>query len=84
MNPRVTHVAPKASQTLLVTFSNGEKRLLDTRPYLDYGVFARLSDSAFFALVQADHGTVVWPDGIDLDPDTVYLDSVAVGQAEHA
>jgi hypothetical protein len=49
---------------------------MDVRPYLEYPVFERLRNPGFFALVQADHGTVGWPCGIDLDPDSVYLESV--------
>ena len=57
---------------------------MDVRPYLDYPVFERLRDPGFFALVQADHGTVSWPGGIDLDPDSVYLESVPVQQTAAA
>jgi Protein of unknown function (DUF2442) len=48
------------------------------RPYLAYPVFERLREPSFFALVQPDHGTVSWPGGIDLDPDSVYLESVPI------
>lgn len=84
MNPRVVHVTALPEHSLLVTFSNREKRRMNVRPYLDYEVFGRLRDPAFFALVQADHGTVSWPGGIDLDPDSVYLESVAVTQPAQA
>jgi hypothetical protein len=37
-------------------------------------VFAALQDSAFFGRVQVDvdAGTLVWPNGADLDPDMLY------------
>lgn len=78
MNPRVISVSPLEGHCLLVQFNNAEQRCMDMKPYLDYPVFERLREKAFFALVQADHGTVSWPGGIDLDPDSVYLDSVPV------
>ena len=81
MNPRVVAATPLEDCALLLQFSNGEQRRLDVRPYLVYGVFERLREPAFFALALPDHGTVGWPGGIDLDPDSVYLDSVAVKQA---
>ena len=31
-------------------------------------VFEPLKDPAFFAQVFVDHGTVAWPNGLDLDP----------------
>ena len=81
MNPRVLAVTPLEDHALLLQFNNGEQRRLDVKPYLVYPVFARLREAAFFALVRADHGTVQWPGGIDLDPDSVYLESVATGQS---
>ena len=57
---------------------------MDVSPYLAYAVFERLREPAFFALVQTDHGTVNWPGGIDLDPDSVYLESVPVAQTAPA
>jgi hypothetical protein len=80
MNPRVVAATALEGQSLLIRFTNGEQRRLDVRPYLDYEVFARLREPTLFALVKADHGTVAWPGGIDLDPDSVYLDSVPLGQ----
>ena len=80
MNPRVVTVVAEPDHVLVVQFSNGESRRMDVRPYLHYPVFERLREPGFFALVQADHGTVSWPGGIDLDPDSVYLESVPVGQ----
>ena len=78
MNPRVISVSPLECHSLLIHFNNKEQRRLDVKPYLAYPVFERLREKAFFALVQADHGTVSWPGGIDLDPDSVYLESVPV------
>jgi hypothetical protein len=78
MNPRVTAAVALDDRHLQLQFSNGEQRRLDLQPYLAYPVFERLREPAFFALVQADHGTVSWPGGIDLDPDSVYLDSVPI------
>ncbi len=84
MNPRVTAVTPLEEHALLLTMNNGELRRMDVRPYLEYAVFEKLRGPAFFALVQADHGTVTWPGGIDLDPDSVYLESVPVVQTAAA
>lgn len=83
MNPRVTAVTPLEGHALLLLFNSGEQRRMDLRPYLAYPVFERLRASEFFALAYADHGTVSWPGGIDLDPDSVYLESVPVTQTLH-
>ena len=81
MNPRVVAVTPIEHPQLLLTLRSGERRRLDVTPYLAYTVFERLREPGFFALVQAGHGTVSWPGGIDLDPDSVYLDSVPFAQS---
>lgn len=80
MNPRVASVTPLEGHALLLQFDNGERTRMDVSPYLVYSVFERLREPEFFALAQADHGTVSWPAGIDLDPDSVYVESVSVGQ----
>ncbi len=80
MNPRVVAVTPEEDHVLLPRFGNGEQRQLSVRPYLAYAVFERLREPGFFALAQADHGTVSWPGGIDLDPDSVYLESLPLQQ----
>ena len=80
MNPRVTAVTPLEHPALLLQFTNGEQRRMDVSPYLAFPVFERLGEPDFFALAQADHGTVSWPASIDLDPDSVYLESVSVTQ----
>ena len=84
MNPRVTAVTASENYMLLLQFNNGEQRRMEVRPYLAYPVFERLREPGFFALVQDDHGTVVWPGGIDFDPDSVYLESVPVVQTSAA
>jgi Protein of unknown function (DUF2442) len=44
------------------------------------GVFAPLADPAEFARVAVDSelGTVVWPNGADLDPDVLYAEVTGV------
>ena len=61
---------------LLVTFLNGERRRFDMTPYLQYPVFQRLKNTAFFSLARVDYGTVTWPGEIDIAPETLYDDSV--------
>lgn len=54
MNPRVTAVVPLEDHHLPLTFSSGEQRRMDVRPYLAHAVFERLCEPSFFALVQPD------------------------------
>jgi hypothetical protein len=40
-------------------------------------VFEPLRDPDFFAQVTVDHGTVVWPNGVDLDPVVLHGDALS-------
>ncbi|WP_340122813.1 DUF2442 domain-containing protein [Methylobacter svalbardensis] len=64
---------------LLLTFSGGERRCFDMRPYLHYPVFRRLENPGFFSLAHVDYGTVTWPGDIDIAPETLYEYSVPLG-----
>ncbi len=74
----VDSVMPVEHFGLLLTFTNGEQRRFDMRPYLHYPVFKRLENAAFFALAHVDYGTVVWPGNIDIAPETLYACSQPV------
>lgn len=57
---------------LHITFNDGERRLFDMAPYLQYPVFQKLKNTAFFSLARVDYGTVTWPGDIDIAPETLY------------
>ena len=84
MNPRISTVTANADHSLTLVFKNGEVKRFDMRPYLGYPVFSPLQNVGFFQLARADHGTVAWPQDIDFDPDTLYLDSQSVTDAHAA
>nr|VFJ97271.1 MAG: Protein of unknown function (DUF2442) [Candidatus Kentron sp. H]VFJ97305.1 MAG: Protein of unknown function (DUF2442) [Candidatus Kentron sp. H]VFK02874.1 MAG: Protein of unknown function (DUF2442) [Candidatus Kentron sp. H] len=70
----VTAVEPHSDYRLLVTFSNGERKHFDMRPYLHYPVFRKLENPGFFALASVDYGTVTWPGDIDIAPETLFVE----------
>ncbi len=74
MNPRVIAVKPKSDFTLELKFENGSKGIFDMRPYLTKGVFKELKDPALFMTVKPGYGSIVWKNGQDLCPDTLYLE----------
>jgi hypothetical protein len=78
MNPRVKSVKAENDHNLLLEFANGEKKRFDVSPYIGKGVFAPLSDESFFRRVTVFLGSIRWPNGADLCPDTLYLDSISV------
>ena len=74
MNPRITGVLANDDYTLHLVFTNGERRNFDLTPYLSYPAFEPLRLISFFKLARVSHGTVAWPNEIDFDPDTLYLE----------
>jgi len=83
MNPRVTEVKPAIDFQLELTFSNGEKRVFDMKPYLNIGRFVQLKNEAMFASVVCTMGSIQWQNGLDLCPDTLYEESVPVNKIEN-
>ena len=66
--PRVTSVEVRPPYGLHLTFDDGVVRDVDLADDLWGPVFEPLRDPGYFARVVVDHGTVVWPNGVDLDP----------------
>ncbi len=77
MNPRVNLVKPNPDYTLTLTFTNGEVKVFDVKPYLEKGIFRELKDLQQFNSVQPFLGSIQWVNGQDFCPDTLYLDSVS-------
>jgi len=57
-----------------VTFTDGVQGFVDVEPYLQGEIFTPLRDPTRFgeAFVDDDAGTVVWPNGADLSPESLY------------
>ena len=71
-----------AGYILNLTFNTGERKQFDMRRFLHYPIFRRLQNQGFFALARVDYGTVTWPGDIDIAPETLYAESVALADAE--
>jgi len=74
MNPRVQNVIPVKNFILLITFNNGEEKSFDVKPYLEIGNFKELKDVSIFNSVKPFLGSIQWSNGLDLCPDTLYLE----------
>ena len=60
---------------LHLQFDDGVEGVVNLEPHLSFrGVFEPLRDPAYFAQARVDPelGTVVWPNGADLDPEVLY------------
>jgi hypothetical protein len=66
--PRVTSVEVRPPYGLHLTFDDGVVRDVDLSGDLWGPAFEPLRDPAQFAQAGVERGTVVWPNGVDLDP----------------
>ena len=71
---RIASVSPLGGFAVKVGFTDGSTGDVDLRPFLEGPVFEPLlRDPAVFRSVRVDPvlGTLVWPNGADLDPDVL-------------
>jgi uncharacterized protein DUF2442 len=71
----ITQVEVIEGHTVRLRFEDGTEKTVDLDPYLHGPVFEEIRrDPAVFAAIRvdADAGTIVWPNGADLAPDTLY------------
>ena len=76
MHPSVAAVEVVPPYGLRLTFDDGTTGTVEARGWVEQsrGVFAELRDPAAFAkvYVNRESGTIEWPNGADVDPDTLY------------
>ena len=72
--PVVTGVAVVGDHVLRLLFSDGTAGDVDFSAQRWAGILEPLNDPSYFAQVEldAEAGTIVWPDGIDLAPEPLY------------
>lgn len=71
---RIRQVEPLSGFALRLGFSDGSSGVIDVGPYLRGPIFEPLvRDPALFRTVRVDPelGTIVWPNGADMDPDVL-------------
>ena len=55
-----------------ITFNDLSEGTVDFRPWLERPVFEALKDRAYFREFFVDGGTIAWPNGADIAPETLY------------
>lgn len=80
----VESVVPLAGYNVRLVFSDGVERTVDLDPYLRGPIFERVRDPEYFRRVRVDHeiGTIVWPNGADIDPIVLRFDLVPASMEE--
>lgn len=82
MFPRVTKARPLQDYRIEITFNNNESKIFDVKPYLEFGIFKQLKDYNYFNTVEAENGTVVWKNGQDFCPDTLYIEGENISESK--
>ncbi len=79
MFPRIVKVKHIKDYILELEFTDGRRAQMDFRKKIvgRGGVFAPLQDVEFFRQVKVDAeaGTISWPNDVDLDPDMLYSEA---------
>ena len=73
--PLLSEATPTGGYTVHVRFEDATTADVDLSYLLDYGgVFEPLCDPDYFRRLRADAegGTIVWPNGADIAPETLY------------
>ena len=70
--PSVVRARYRGGYRIHLTFSDRSAGTLDFRPWLKGPVFRPLKDRDEFRRFFVDGGTVTWPNGADIAPETLY------------
>ena len=70
--PHVIRAKYEADFRIRVTFNDGTEASVDFQPWLSGPVFEPLKKVACFQKFFVDGGTVAWPNGADIAPETLY------------
>ena len=70
--PSVVRAEYRGGFRIHLTFNDLSERTVDFRPWLQGPVFEALKDPAYFREFFVDGGTVAWPNGADIAPETLY------------
>ncbi len=70
--PTVIRAEYRGGHKINLTFSDGVESTIDFASWLDGPVFEPLKDTDYFRRFFLDGGTVAWPNGADIAPETLY------------
>lgn len=72
MDYHVRHARYIRDYVIEFSFSDGSKREIDFEPHLWGPVFEPLKDKEFFQKFRIRFGSITWPNGADVAPETLH------------
>jgi hypothetical protein len=70
--PSVVRAEYRGGFRMQLTFSDSSEATVDFEQWLDGPIFEPLKDHGYFRRFFIDGGTVAWPNGADIAPETLY------------
>jgi Protein of unknown function (DUF2442) len=70
--PNVVRAEHRGGHSILLTFNDGLERVVDFSRWIRGPIFEPLQDPEYFRRFFIEGGTVVWPNGADIAPETLY------------
>jgi hypothetical protein len=70
--PHVVAADHVGGYVLHLTFQDGTEKTIDFKQWLNGPVFEPLRDVDYFRRFMIDGGTVAWPNGADVAPETLF------------
>jgi len=75
--PTVIRATYRGDYRIELVFQDGVQAIVDFAQWLDGPVFEPLRDREYFKRFFIDGGTVAWPNGADVAPETLYEEAAA-------
>jgi len=75
---KIINVIPTEDYKLMLTFINEEVKIFDMINYLDHGLYKELKNKNLFKTVKIAFDTIEWENGIDINPEVLYNDSIPI------
>jgi hypothetical protein len=70
--PLVTRAEYRGEYKIHLRFHDGVEKTVDFAQWLEGPIFEPLKDTGYFQRFFLDGGTVSWPNGADIAPETLY------------
>ena len=70
--PSVVVAQYRGAHRIRLVFNDGAEAVINFRPWLKGPIFEPLKDLDFFRRFFVDGGTVAWPNGADVAPETLH------------